>query len=395
MAQFLMVTVTLGCISLLYLLPGTQSGGLGKGLKLLRPRVCIIQAIHLPSKMNPVDIVWLSPFTARIETFVHREAKTGTVIGVRWVKLLSNQGPDPSLVYRPDVDPELAKDKDSFRNYTVRGEATAPSVLSQFGTNPALIGLQAGPLLDRVFTTYKLMHTHQTVDFVSRKHIQFGSFSHKKMTVMEVVNLLDDLVDESDPDVDFPNSFHAFQTAEGIRKAHPDKDWFHLVGLLHDLGKILALWGEPQWAVVGDTFPVGCRPQASVVFRESTFQDNPDLRDPRYSTELGIYQPHCGLENVLMSWGHDEYLYRMMKFNKFSLPPEAFYMIRFHSFYPWHTGGDYLQLCSQQDLDMLPWVQEFNKFDLYTKSPELPDVDSLRPYYQGLIDKYCPGILSW
>lgn len=35
--------------------------------------------------------------------------------------------------------------------------------------------------------------------------------------------MLDALVDESDPDVDFPNSFHAFQTAEGIRKAHPDK----------------------------------------------------------------------------------------------------------------------------------------------------------------------------
>lgn len=46
------------------------------------------------------------------------------------------------------------------------------------------------------------------------------------MTVMEAVNLLDDLVDESDPDVDFPNSFHAFQTAEGIRKAHPDKGVF-------------------------------------------------------------------------------------------------------------------------------------------------------------------------
>lgn len=43
------------------------------------------------------------------------------------------------------------------------------------------------------------------------------------MTVMEAVDLLDGLVDESDPDVDFPNSFHAFQTAEGIRKAHPDK----------------------------------------------------------------------------------------------------------------------------------------------------------------------------
>nr|XP_045219274.1 inositol oxygenase isoform X4 [Macaca fascicularis] len=108
-------------------------------------------------------------------------------------------GPDPSLVYRPDVDPEVAKDKASFRNYT------------------------SGPLLDRVFTTYKLMHTHQTVDFVRGKHAQFGGFSYKKMTVMEAVDLLDGLVDESDPDVDFPNSFHAFQTAEGIRKAHPDK----------------------------------------------------------------------------------------------------------------------------------------------------------------------------
>ncbi|XP_034499541.1 inositol oxygenase isoform X1 [Ailuropoda melanoleuca] len=280
-------------------------------------------------------------------------------------------GPDPSLVYRPDVDPEVAKDKGRFRNFT------------------------SGPLLDRVFATYKQMHTQQTVDFVRKKHAQFGGFSFKKMTVLEAVDMLDGLVDESDPDVDFPNSFHAFQTAEGIRKAHPDKDWFHLVGLLHDLGKVLVLAGEPQWAVVGDTFPVGCRPQASVVFCDSTFQDNPDLQDPRYSTEFGMYQPHCGLENVLMSWGHDEYMYRMMKFNKFSLPPEAFYVVRFHSFYPWHTGGDYRQLCSEQDLAMLPWVQEFNKFDLYTKSPDLPDVDTLRPYYQGLIDKYCPGVLSW
>uniref|UniRef100_A0A8C2QY37 Inositol oxygenase n=1 Tax=Capra hircus TaxID=9925 RepID=A0A8C2QY37_CAPHI len=200
--------------------------------------------------------------------------------------------PDPPLVSQRDMEPEAAKDKDSFRNYT------------------------SGPLLDRVFATYKLMHTRQTVDFVRRKHAQFGGFSYKRMTVMEAVDMLDGLVDESDPDVDFPNSFHAFQTAEGIRKAHPDKDWFHLVGLLHDLGKVLALAGEPQWAVVGDTFPVGCRPQASVVFRDCTFQANPDLQHPLYSTELGMYQPHCGLENVLMSWGHDEYMYRMMKFNK-------------------------------------------------------------------------------
>lgn len=43
------------------------------------------------------------------------------------------------------------------------------------------------------------------------------------MTVMESIDCLDQLIDESDPDVDFPNSFHAFQTAEGIRREHPDK----------------------------------------------------------------------------------------------------------------------------------------------------------------------------
>ena len=43
-----------------------------------------------------------------------------------------------------------------------------------------------------------------------------------------------------------PNSVHAFQTAERIRESHPDLDWFHLVGLVHDLGKIMALYGEPQ-----------------------------------------------------------------------------------------------------------------------------------------------------
>lgn len=36
-----------------------------------------------------------------------------------------------------------------------------------------------------------------------------------------------------------------------------------------------------------------------------------------------------------------------------------------------------------------------SKFDLYTKQEELPDVQQLRGYYQGLIDKYCPGQLCW
>lgn len=53
------------------------------------------------------------------------------------------------------------------------------------------------------------------------------------------------------------------------------------MGLVHDVGKIMALYGEPQWAVVGDTFPVGCAFSNKCVFPEF-FKDNPDSTDPVY-----------------------------------------------------------------------------------------------------------------
>ncbi|XP_072327355.1 inositol oxygenase isoform X5 [Scyliorhinus torazame] len=162
-----------------------------------------------------------------------------------------------------------------------------------------------GSLHHRVLNTYRLMHTYQTVEFVKGKISDWASCSQAQMTVMEALQALDQIVDESDPDVDFPNSFHAYQTAEEIRKVYPGLDWLQLVGLLHDVGKILSLWGEPQWCVVGDTYPVGCRFQDSIVYRDSTFSDNPDLKDPRYSSLYGMYEPNCGLDKVLMSWGHD------------------------------------------------------------------------------------------
>ena len=34
---------------------------------------------------------------------------------------------------------------------------------------------------------------------------------------------------------------HAMQTAELCRKASPHQDWFHLVGLIHGLGRLMAL----------------------------------------------------------------------------------------------------------------------------------------------------------
>ena len=58
-------------------------------------------------------------------------------------------------------------------------------------------------------------------------------------------------------------------------------EWFHLVGLIHDVGKIMALHGVPQYCVVGDTFPLGCKFSDKIVFSEQ-FVDNPDSKISEY-----------------------------------------------------------------------------------------------------------------
>ncbi|XP_046733868.1 inositol oxygenase [Diprion similis] len=280
---------------------------------------------------------------------------------------------DPSEHLRPEPV-HAEKSANQFRDYSVDPE---------------------DPLKERVRKTYHDMHTNQTVEFVRSRMADWLRFNKLKMTVKDALIKLNDLVDESDPDSNLPNIVHAFQTAERVRADHPDLDWFHLTGLIHDLGKVMAFYGEPQWAVVGDTFPVGCAWGDNIVYRDTSFEDNPDGKDSRYNTKYGMYKPKCGLDNLMMSWGHDEFLYRVLKHNNTKLPEEALVMIRYHSFYPWHASGDYSYFCTEKDNENLKWVLEFNKYDLYSKSDTVPDIEKLWPYYEGLIEKYIPGEIEW
>lgn len=237
---------------------------------------------------------------------------------------------------------------------------------------------------------YRLNHRHQTVDFVRAQRAKYLRLAQREMSIWEALEFLNTLVDDSDPDTDLSQIEHCLQTAEALRRDGRPR-WFILTGLIHDLGKMLCLFGDPQWAVVGDTFPVGCAFSEKIVFAEF-FEDNPDRRIPEYATPLGIYEPHCGLDGVLMSWGHDEYLYHVVRDY---LPPEALYMIRYHSFYPWHREGAYEHLLDARDRQYLPWVQAFNPYDLYTKNAQRPDVAALRPYYEDLVAEFFPPTLRW
>ncbi|MSV28927.1 MAG: inositol oxygenase [Bryobacterales bacterium] len=255
--------------------------------------------------------------------------------------------------------------KEEFRQHTDE----APSVVREF---------------------YRLNHTNQTVDFVRAKKREYGPLQKRRMSVWEAMDYLNTLVDDSDPDTDLSQIQHLMQTAEAARRDGRPR-WFIVSGLVHDLGKILCLFGEPQWAVVGDTFPVGCAWSETIVYPKF-FAANPDSNIPEYQTRNGIYTEGCGLNSVDLSWGHDEYIYHVCKPY---LPEEGLYMLRYHSFYPCHQEGAYQHLMDARDREMFYWVREFNNYDLYSKGESKPDVEALRPYYENLIAEFFPPQLSW
>ena len=114
---------------------------------------------------------------------------------------------------------------------------------------------------------YRLNHKHQTLDLARSKKEDFTQLNRRKMTVWEAIEFLNELIDDSDPDIELPQIEHILQTAEAIRKdGHPR--WFILTGLIHDLGKILCLFGEEQWAVVGETVPLGSKYSDKIVIHE-------------------------------------------------------------------------------------------------------------------------------
>jgi inositol oxygenase len=252
------------------------------------------------------------------------------------------QWEDDVLLRYPEAgQPALpSKSKEEFRNY----EAPARDTVKEF---------------------YRLNHTYQSYNFVMEKKKEFLQFNRKEMTAWKAMGFLNTLVDDSDPDIELDQLQHLLQTGEAIRRdGHPD--WFVLTGFIHDMGKVLCLFGEPQWAVVGDTFPV-------------------------YNTKYGIYSHGCGLRNVNMSWGHDEYLYQI---TKDYLPEPALYMIRYHSFYAQHREHAYEHLMDDHDREMFEWVKKFNPYDLYSKNPVPPKVEELKPYYEDLIAKYLPATVK-
>ena len=71
---------------------------------------------------------------------------------------------------------------------------------------------------------------------------------------------LNQFVDDSDPDTQLSQIDHLLQSAEALRKDNRP-DWMILTGLIHDLGKILILFKEPQVLIFSNPFLI-----SSIIF---------------------------------------------------------------------------------------------------------------------------------
>lgn len=235
---------------------------------------------------------------------------------------------------------------------------------------------------------YLLNHTGQTLEFVKGQKEKYLPLRHFKMGIWDAVKLVDTLVDESRPDQIFSPSHYFCRTAEALRKDNQPR-WLILTGFIYDLGKVLTLYGEPSWAVYGETFPVGCAFSDLIAFAPY-FRFNPDKHISRTQMLTGVYAPYCGLAQIHMSWGQDEYLYHVVKDY---LPEEAAFIIRFRSFKSLQKGG-YRHLLSAKDLEMLPSLTLFKQYEQKGKELEL-DWLAVKPYYEALVAEFFPPVIDW
>lgn len=298
--------------------------------------------------------------------------------------------------------------------------------------------------LSSVEDLYSKMYSEQS--YKKKKYFSNNLKFNKPYYISEIIPYLNLVIDSSDPDIDLPQIYHGYQTAENIKNNYIenhinlkdisikslfnnnewnlldekykqlynqniynlynhilDWSWLPLIGLIHDLGKILVLNDFGNYSEhfsVGDIYPLGCSFSESNIYYEKNYhQKSEDFKNINYNTKLGIYKENIGFENIEMTFSHDFYLSEVLNKSIHNLPEEAIYIIRFHSFYAWHTPKNnhrgYTYLASEKDWFLLPLLKLFQKSDLYSKNHILPNIENIKIYYNNLISKYIPNKINF
>ena len=273
----------------------------------------------------------------------------------------------------------------------------------------------------KIELTYKKMIQNQTSQYVSNMKRLYLLPPFIRESVWNMMDRMNNIYDESDPDTSNSQLIHSFQTGEELSSKlvytqlkkirirdifgqeqidykYPeylhqlysisDWSWLPLVGFIHDMGKVLLLddLGKlEQWSVVGDTFPVDA-------ILDDNFPYSKYKNTNKSLSTVDLYKEECGFDNINFSWGHDEYLAQVIERSQHRLPPEAIYLIRYHSFYSWHSPRNgkrgYCKFASQKDWTMLPLLKLFSQCDLYSKKNNLMCQSELIKKYKRLYNTF-------
>ena len=208
-----------------------------------------------------------------------------------------------------------------------------------------------------------LNHTHQTLDFVLEKKREYLSLNRKTMTVWEALELPE----------------HARRRQRSRHRLHPDRARA-ADGRGHPRRQPAALVHRhrPGPRSRQDPLPVrraavggrrrhvpGRLPLVAEDRLQPVLQRQSRPAVPEYQTENGIYEPGCGLDNVHMSWGHDEYVVPRRQGSTAARKRSTCCATT-----PSTRGtrkSEYSHLLNETDRSMLKWVRAFNRYDLYSK----------------------------
>jgi len=263
---------------------------------------------------------------------------------------------------------------------------------------------------------YKQSWARQSLDYVLKMREKYSGFNLCKMNICEALQLMKNLPchrfklksENGSDNQEISIRTFLFTMAEEARlDGHPD--WFQLVALIHDLGRVIKLinvsssndFQDYDWTIAIMSRVIGCNPSRSTSFKEFSYLRS-DSQDNRYNTNLGIYHEGCGIENLLLSWTGQEYLHNMLKHNEVGIPDEGIAIIRYFLLNEWHTHDEFHSFQSVDDEDLKSLVLDF--YDLRQRvernlNKELSDKDCdklWKTHYEWIATKYdCSRVLDW
>lgn len=255
----------------------------------------------------------------------------------------------------------------------------------------------------------------QTVEYVQAAKDRYLGFQLSRHSLKEALDLVKMRpgfpfrVDTASRGLSLRNV--CFRTAEAARAAgHPD--WIQFVALIHALGGVVncldmktAIESEDDydWTITCSSRVVGCASPENATFAE--FQAlNSDKDKEQYKSPLGVYNLHSGLENVNLTWSGAEYLVQLFQHNNVDLPEEAFSVLRLFSLDDWHSKNLYETLTNEDDIEILPFVVDFDRLRRQTKATCLQneelttaECDHLwESHYAAIVGKFgADVVLNW